>query len=165
MKKHTYYIIIVAMLLLIAFSIMLIIFLHNADEIYEGNIRVRENDVTETTIPVRDLVMNPGVEKEYHVDLICDATGSYFIHIDFEEKKDGGMKDFVEVTILSNDKRVYQGPLTALLDDKLIFEFIGELDESEPHVLTFKYMMPLETGNEAQGTSSNFDIHIVIKKA
>ena len=165
MSRRSYFILVSIMLVLIAFSVMLNIFLYNADEKYEGSIDVRENGVTETVIPVRDLILSPGVSKEYHVDLICDATGSFFITLEYEESFDGGMKHFVNTTILSNDTVIFNGPLTDLIDKKIPIEFEEVIDESDPVVITFIYTMPVEIGNEAQRTSSEFDIHVEIKKS
>lgn len=165
MKDKSYYILIVAMLLLTAIALMLVIFLHLADDKFEENIRVEENGITESTIPVRDLTLTPGLEKEYHVNLICDATGSYFIHIDFVEYEDGGMKPFVDVVVEFDGKSVYEGSLATLLDEGVIIEHEDVLDDKDPLVVTFRYIMPIETGNEAQGTHAYFDIHLTIKKS
>ncbi len=165
MKDKSFYILIVAMLLLSTMALMLVIFLHLADEKFEENIRVEENGITESTIPVRDLTLTPGLEKEYHVKLICDATGSYFIHIDFVETEDGGMKQFVDVVVEFDGEAVYEGDLAALLDEGVVIEHEDELDDKDPLVVTFRYIMPIETGNEAQGTHSNFDVHLLIEKS
>ena len=165
MSDKGYKIVITVMIVLALFAVMLNIFLWNADEKFEGSIKVRENGITETVIPVRDLVLTPGASNEYHVDLICDATGSYFVEIEYEETYDGGMKHFVNTKILSDDKLIFEGPLTDLIDKKIPVEFEEELHASEPVVITFIYSMPVETGNEAQHTSAKFDLHVKIEKS
>lgn len=165
MKDRSFYILITAMVLLSVLAVLLIFFIFNADYKYEDNIRVKENGITETLIPVRDLVLSPGVEKDYDVKLICDASGSYFIHIDFQEREDGGMKEFVNVIVEYDGEQVYEGKLTELIDEGFVIEGERELHAQDPMNVTFRYVMPLETGNEAQGTYSYFDVHIVIKKS
>ena len=164
MKDKSFYILVTAILLLSSMALMLIVFLHQADEVFEGSITVEENGITETTIPVRDLILTPGVQKDYHVNLICQASGHYFIHLDYQENHDGGMKEFVDVIIELDGAVVFDGPLTDLLDGGKVIETDGELHADEPLVVSFKYKMPIDTGNEAQGTSSDFDIHVIIEK-
>lgn len=163
MKDRSFYILVTAILILCVMALMLIVFLNWADEEFEDSIMVEEKGVTETLIPVRDLTLTPGAKKEYHVNLICEATGVYFIHLDYQETHDGGLKEFVKVEIELGGELIYEGGLSELLDG-LVIETEGELVADDPIVATFRYEMPLEIGNEAQGTSSDFDIHIIINK-
>ena len=167
MKNRSFYILITAMVLLSIMAVLLIFFLFNADQKFEGSIMVKENGITETLIPVRDLVLSPGVEKDYDVKLICDASGSYFVRIDFQEKADGdgGMKEFVDVIVEFDGKEVYQGRLTELIDEGFVIDTEHELKAKDPVDVTFRYIMPMEIGNEAQGTYAYFDVHIVIEKS
>ena len=165
MKDRSFYILLVAILLLSLMALMLWLFLHKADEEFEGSILVKENGITETLIPVRDLTLVPGDKKEYDIKLVCQASGSYFIHLDFEERDDGGMKEFVNVVVEFDGVQVYEGRLTELLDDGKIIETEDNLYAEDPVIVTVRYIMPIETGNEAQGTSSDFDIHVVINKS
>lgn len=164
MKNRSYNILIVAMVVITAMSIMLILYLDNAHRVFEGDIEVNEFGVTETVIPIRDLTLTPGDTKDYEVNLFCRATGSYHVTIDFLEDRDGNMKHFVNVRILAADEQIYDGTLAELIDEKPTIIFDAVLDESEPTVLTFIYEMPVEIGNEAQGTFSDFDIQVNIKK-
>jgi hypothetical protein len=164
MKNRSINMLIVATIVLTAMSIMLLFFLNDAHNTFEGDITVNEYGVTETVIPIRDLTLTPGDQKDYDVNVYCKATGSYHVSIDVIEDKDGGMKKFVNVKILSDGAQIYEGALTELIDDDLIIIFDAELDNSRPTVLTFIYEMPLDTGNEAQGTFSDFDIQVNIKK-
>lgn len=164
MKNRSINMLIVATIVLTAMSIMLLLFLNDAHNTFEGDITVNEYGVTETVIPIRDLTLTPGDQKDYDVNVYCKATGSYHVSIDVIEDKDGGMKKFVNVKILSDGAQIYEGALTELIDDDLIIIFDAELDDSRPTVLTFIYEMPLDTGNEAQGTFSDFDIQVNINK-
>ena len=165
MKNRSFYILITAMVLLCIMATLLIFFIYNADQKFEGSIMVKENGITETLIPVRDLVLSPGVSKDYDVKLICDASGSYHVRIDFREKTDGGMKEFVDVVVEFDGKEVYSGRLTELIDEGFVIETEHELKAKDPVNVTFRYTMPLETGNEAQGTYAYFDVHIAIEKS
>lgn len=164
MKARSINILIAAVLVLTAMSIMLLFFLIDADRRFEGEITVEENGITETTIPVRDLALTPGYEKYYDVNLFCRATGSYHVTIEYLEEVDGGMKHFVDTTVEFDGEVIYKGPLTELIDDGLTLNFDTVLDDAVPATLVFRYVMPLETGNEAQGSFADFDISITVKK-
>ena len=68
------------------------------------------------------------------------------------------------MTITADGAVVYQGSLQDLINNGLKVNFKGELQAKEPLVLTFHYEMPREIGNEAQGTYSDFDVHIKVEK-
>jgi hypothetical protein len=145
---------------------MLITFLESVKQDFEDNIKVSEDGVTESVQQVRDLKLNPTESKEYRVDLVCAASGSYYIYIDYEEKEDGGMKPFVEVTVKLGDEVVYEGSLAMLLEDGCEpIQLEGELHAEEPLPITVCYLMPREVGNEAQGTYADFDLHLKIEKS
>jgi hypothetical protein len=145
---------------------MLITFLESVKQDFEDNIKVSEDGVTESVQQVRDLKLNPTESKEYRVDLVCAASGSYYIYIDYEEKEDGGMKPFVEVTVKLGDEVVYEGSLAALLEDGCEpIQLEGELHAEEPLPITVCYLMPRDVGNEAQGTYADFDLHLKIEKS
>ena len=165
MKNRSINMLIVALLLLAALSVTLITFLTKAKEDFPKEIRVNADGETETILAVRDLKLHPSESKRYDVDLICAASGSYYISLDYEEKTNGGMKPFVDVTVMCGDVVVYRGNLAALLDADVQIQFLGELHEKEPLPISVIYEMPRETGNEAQRTSAEFDICLKIKKA
>ena len=165
MKNSRLNMILVAIGVLTLMSIMLMLLIDYADRSFENDITVSENGITESVIPVRDLYLTPGDSREYHVNLFCKASGGYDIFLDFEEIQDGGMKRFVNVEVLANGERVYLGPLDELLDDEeKIVELNGELKAKDAYVLTFRYAMPLDIGNEAQRTSAKFDVCVKVKK-
>ena len=167
MKNRSANILIVALLLLVMMSVILIVFLEKAHEEFPENITVEANGVTESILPIRDLRLTPTEAQEYSVNLVCEASGSYYIFLDYEETVDGGMKPFVDVTITCGDLVVYTGSLEDLFKEDNILQFEGNLESKEkpPLVLTFRYEMPHHVGNEAQGTYSDFDVHIKIKKS
>ena len=165
MKNRSINILITAFVLLGILAFSLAIFIQWAHEVFRDGITVSENGVTESVIKVRDLKLNPTESKEYSVNLVCEATGSYFITIDYTETEDGGMKDFVNVKVRCNDEVVYEGSLAALINTDEVIEFEGELDAEDPLPVYITYEMPKDVGNEAQGTFSDFDITFKIKKS
>lgn len=164
MKNRSINMLITALLLLGAISVTLVFFLWKAEENFPKNIRVRQDGITEDILPVRDLHLNPTESKEYSVDLVCDASGAYYITLDYEELENGGMKHFVNVTVKADNEVIYEGPLAALLDSDKILQFEGNLFATKPLTVSICYLMPYEVGNEAQGTYADFDVHIKIEK-
>lgn len=166
MKNRSLNILIVSLLLLVMMSVMLVVFLKKAHDDFPKDVTVSENGVTESLLKVRDLMLNPTESKEYSVNLYCAASGSYYVYLDYEERENGGLKPHVDVTVKANDMIVYNGKLQNLIDDPSeTIEFEGQLRAKEPLVLTFTYLMPRDVGNEAQGTYSDFDIIMKIKKS
>lgn len=158
-------IMIVAFLLFVVLSVILIVFLIRAHENFEKNIKVKENGVTEAVFAVRDLALVPTESREYHINLVCEASGGYHVFLDYNEKKDGGMKHFVEVTVKVDGKTVHVGSLAELIDDGKTVTFDSELYADDPVVITVVYRMPDDVGNEAQGTYADFDICLKIVKS
>ena len=164
MKNRSINMLIVALLLLGAFAVAINVFLGIAKRDFPKYITVSANGVTESILPIRDLQLNPAESKEYTVNLVCAASGSYYIYLAFEEEEDGGMKNFVDVTVFAGETQVYSGALAELIEGKLI-EFEGVLQEKDPLPVTLRYEMPYETGNEAQGTYADFNVRLKIKKS
>ena len=165
MKNKYANILIVALLLLAIVSVMLVVFLTDAKEKFPEKITVDADGVTESILPVRDLRLNPTESKEYSVNLVCIASGSYHIYVDYEESDDGGMKHFVEVTLKFDGETVYEGSLAELIDSDKTVQFDGELEEDEAVAVSFCYRMPDEVGNEAQGTYADFEVVLRIEKS
>ena len=154
---------IISLLVIGIMATLLIVFLADAKEKFPKEITVEENGVTESILPIRDLMLNPTESREYSVNLFCRASGGYYIFLDFEETEDGGMKPFVDVAVKVDGELLYEGKLDALLaPDAAVIE--AELYADEPRVFAVTYTMPRDVGNEAQGTYSDFDLTLKIKK-
>ena len=164
MNKKTVFIIISALLMLGLMASMLILLVMNAHEDFSKNIKVREDGVTEDVFTVRDLRLSPNQSKEYEVDLVCDASGAYNITLEYEEKQHGTMKHYVDVVVKANGETVHEGKLSSLMDKHEIVSFDGNLFAKKPLTVTVIYTMPYEIGNEAQGTSADFNVHLKITK-
>ena len=165
MKNKSINMLIVALLMAGVMAVMLFVFIEDAHDKFEENITVDANGVTETLLEVRDLQLIPTQKSEYSVNLVCAASGDYYVYLDYIEEKDGGMKPFVVVNVSCDGKELYSGRLEELLDTDLVIEFEEKLEADEPRVITFVYEMPYETGNEAQGTYADFDIKLTINKS
>ncbi len=167
MSKRNIAILSVAMILLTLTAIMLMFLIDRAHENFDDDVTVTVNEVTTSSVPVRNLYLTPGDKKEYKVNVLCDASGHYNLYLDYREEHDGGMKPFVNVEIWCEgiEEIVYEGPLTDLLDGEEIITLDGDLNSRDPLEIKIYYEMPLTTGNEAKGTSADFNIILSIKKS
>ena len=164
MKNRSINILIVSLLMLGLMAVMLILLVDKAHDDFDDNITISKNGETEKTLSVSGLKLVPTESREYSVNLVCLASGAYAVTVDLEEIEDGGMKHFVDVVLKVDGECVYEGTLLSLLDGNEIVQFDAELFEKDPVVLTFSYTMPYHVGNEAQGTTADFYVHINIKK-
>ena len=165
MKNRSVNILIVALCLLIVLSVTLAIFIEKARQDFEGDLRVSANGVTEKIFVVRELSLNPTESRDYTVNLLCAASGVYNLTLDYNETRDGGMKDHVVVTMTLGDELIYAGTLANLLQDGVSVQTVCTLEEKDSIPLKVHYEMPHHIGNEAQGTSADFKISLAIKKA
>ncbi|MBE5731257.1 MAG: hypothetical protein E7350_04845 [Clostridiales bacterium] len=163
MKKKSLNILIVALAVVAIFGGMLAIYVNDAKDSFAESITVDSDGVTETVVSVNDLTLIPTQRKDYTLSLQSEIEGTFDVVLDCEETRDGGMKQFVFVTVKSGDSVVYEGGLSDLLGDTDVM-FQVEIDSETAVQLTICYEMPESVGNEAQGTSADFDIHIRIEK-
>lgn len=103
--------------------------------------------------------LKPGESYYYTVILACKAEGRYLITLQFEEIKKGGLENYVNVETSCNGT-VYQSGLNELLESEDGITFICELKRSPATNIKILYSMPLEVGNEAQGTELDFNVSL-----
>lgn len=164
MKSKGINLLIVSLLLLGMLGISMIVFVEDAHDEFKQAVQVNEEGVTKETVTVNDLMLNPTEKKEYEILLTCPASGTFDLSLDYEEKKNGGMKPFVRVTITCEDAILFEGTLAELLDGDHAVSVQCELEAEKALALHICYEMPYEVGNEAQGTFADFEIHLTIEK-
>ena len=90
-------------------------------------------------------------------------SGKFFVTLDYEELENGGLSEFVSVIIkLDDGNEYYRGYLKDLFDDEVLLNMCFEANVSQK--ITITYLMPIEVGNEAMHTYSDFNINITIKR-
>ena len=124
---------------------------------------VQADGVTENTLTVKELTINPGEKRECCVFLESEIEGDFSTIIAFEEIVDSGLKQFINVKIYLDDQTVYTGTLLELLNGYSV-SFLSVLYKDNKTLLKIEYLMPEETGNEAQLTTASFYIKIKIEK-
>ena len=112
-------------------------------------------------VSVDGLALVPGKEREFSFQLKCRDSGEYQVGLMLTEKADGGLKPFVNVQVELDGKTILNGNLEEIMGSSAIV--LDEYEFSRESVdLVITYMMPAEIGNEAMGTSADFDMHILI---
>lgn len=155
-------ILLIALALVILLGIVLVVLLLvNNDKIVK-NIKLKEEGVTKEKLAFSANGLHPGDEKEYTLNITSKVAGKYSIHFDFIEDKDGLLKSFIDVT-LTYGEQSYTYSLAELLDGQTV-DFVCEVS-NDPAVITVKFVMPIETGNEAQGTYADFFADLTIERA
>lgn len=164
MKKTTFAVLCIMLGILAVAAVCLAVFVFNSHETFKRKIQVKIDGVTEETFSVKELELNPSGTKEYEIEFFCEAEGEFGVELIYTEKRDGGMKNFVQVAVLSGGEVVYEGGLSALLDEGEKVSFDCTLASKEAAKIVIRYTMPAETGNEAQNTSTAFDVTVKIRK-
>lgn len=118
------------------------------------------------TVSIEGLALVPGDERDYSFKLKCRDKGEYQVGLRMVEKPegDGGLKEFINVKIVLDDKVLYEGSLKeVLLGEAVIYgEPVSFSRESVDLVIT--YAMPIEVGNEAMGTFADFDMTLMVSE-
>ncbi len=163
-KTKSITILFISLALMSVMAISLIGYFTGGAEKLSETVIVEGDGVVDKTLSVSSLTLNPGEEVEYEILLKSEIDGSFTVSLDFIEMVDGGLNSFVNVEISSNDNAVHDGTLRDLLSSTAIsFEEI--LDAKAPVKIKITYKMPVETGNEAQGTTASFNIRLIIQKS
>lgn len=152
---------IVAGVLLIAAGLLLVTWiLDTEDERNTIEIRLSGNRTSTEEIVFDNLALVPGEVCEYDVILKGDRTlkgDTYKLSMDFVEIKEGRLKDYARIKILSNDIIVHDELLATVLEGEDIefsIDFNGERSKS----LKILFYLPAEVGNEAKKAEALFKL-------
>lgn len=164
MKRKIAYALIAAMSLMIVIGIALSIayYYQSKDTVVDGEISVTVgNDTTfETEF---DLKLSPSESCEYLFRLNGRRQSVYEITLNFDQIKDAGMKSLTDVRIAVEDRVLFEGKLEELLreDETVVFDL--EAKDDGGVALRIVYSMSGQVGNEAMGTSVDFDMTLTSK--
>jgi hypothetical protein len=165
MSKKGFGILIVAFCLIGIMATMLIVFLNEKNEDFDNELSITVDGNKESLMQVRDLQLVPGQSQEYKFILVGQISGTFDITLEYLELEDGGLGPFVDVTISTDTETIHFGKLEDLLDKKDEVIFQHDFVPDEVLVIVINYTMPLETGNEAQLTYSDFNLKLLVEKA
>lgn len=161
MKKILTYILISAHLLVTLIGVGIIIYNHNLEDIYIKEIEVEAGGVAYDVMEVRRLHLSPSESQDYKAIIRCGVGGTFDFVMNFEEIYDGGMKEHVTVVVTANEKTVYEGNLSDLLEQRTV-EFEYKIEHNGSLEIKADYLIPESEGNDTRGTSTQFDVNINI---
>ncbi len=98
----------------------------------------------------------PGKTVDYNITLNGDATNDYIVSLKFYNDNGGALKKYLNVKITANNETLTK-PLEDFLTGNSIYVGNGVKK------ITISYMMPIETGDEAQGASVSFFVELNAK--
>lgn len=116
------------------------------------NTVIKLNGATYKTLQAELSGFYPGNEQEYKIVTTGEGTERYDVTLAFRgNAKSGGLENYLIVIVTTKEVTI-EKPLTELLDGDPI-----ELGKNANEI-TVTYVMPEDTGNEAQGTTADFYI-------
>lgn len=163
-KSKSIWILISSFIMVFFISVAVIFNNIDAREDFTNSVKIDGDGYAETTCEIRSLQLHPSESKDYSIEVAPEFGGEYEITINFNEITNGGLKEFVNVSVSIGDK-IYTYLLKNLLDEKNTIKILQNFSKEKPLELIISYAMPYEVGNEAQGVFADFDVKIIFNKA
>lgn len=122
----------------------------------ESNIELKKDGTVQQQLKIDLKGFYPGKEEDYTINLLTEDLRNLEGKIDFSNSNGGELQKFILVNINSGDyEETFK--LEDLLTTKNLVIFNITSD-----VIKIKYIMPIDVGNEAQGTGVFFDILLTV---
>lgn len=163
MRNISRNLLIICSCLLTLVAIAVLVFIVVIQSTFTDKIVIRSNKEIHKIVEVADLKLIPTESKEYEIELNSYTSGDFKITLDYNELKDGGMKDFVDVKIIIEEKTIYEGKLTELFENNVSYNLRVESGYSSKILII--YSMAESVGSEAENTYADFEIDFGIKRA
>ena len=129
---------------------------------FKKSVRVQRNGETDASLNISSLDLYPGSTEEYELSFEFELGGDYVMNIDFVEKGDCALKNFVNVEVYFNSFKL-EDTLANFIDAKSPYSLDFYMEANVTKTLTVKFIMPATVGNEAQGAMAKFDIDFSVK--
>ena len=156
MKKG--YIWAIVLVAAIIFGIVLVIVQCSADDEFTKNVKLEESGIVRENLHFSATGLRPGDTRDYTIIVTPEADAVYVLALDFEEENDGGLRDFIDVTLSYGDT-VVETTLTELFAGKTV-SFECDISKKVPARIHVVFSMSLDVGNEAQGATSDFGTYL-----
>ena len=163
-KSKSIWILIISFIVVAFISIAIIFNNLDARSEFTNSVKIDGSGYAEKEFEIRNLQLHPNESKSYTVEVAPEFGGEFEISIVYREIEDGGLKEFVHVSIAIDGKEIETCSLKNLLEGKSNIVLLQTFDEKQPLKLTVTYIMPYEVGNEAQGAYADFDVTLIFDK-
>ena len=144
-------------------GIMLSIFIKMASKTFREEIKLElggEQTTAETVLnyKVEALDLSPGNYRECKVVFDAKVDGDFVISLGFEEKEVGELRKYLTVEVSYKDELLVEESLESLFDNGTVTKIPVTAKVNDKIEIAVRYLLPEETGNEAQGAFSKFDL-------
>lgn len=158
MSKKTSNILIISLIVVTIAGIVIGVWNYTSQDAYinEKTITLAD-DVQSEEMKVNLSGIAPGVKATYTLNLQANSGDSFDAVMDFEKTGADSLAPYIAVEILVDGESVGNGSLAELLDGKQ-FNFHIDFDGTTAVEVEIIYSMGLDVGDEAQGTSADFDM-------
>ena len=127
-------------------------------------INVKIGESGQTSVDFTNLEIVPGETVEYTLSIASELPGDCIMTVEFIENQMqiGDLKNYVYVTVVADGKEVCKTLLKDLFESEEPVSFPCIISKKDKYDVTVKYYMPLDTGDEAQNTDSDFVIKLTV---
>lgn len=157
-KRRTRNILILTLCVYVLIGIAFFFYIRTVQNDFPKEITVEVNGTTTSLLKIGEFNLKPGEDREYVVNLKSKVSGDYKINLDFTEITYSELKRFINVEIIVRDDESYYRTLSELLDSEEKIEFMSSLKWDMATRILIRFHMPIEVGNEAQGTVADFNV-------
>lgn len=164
MKKFFIGILIFCSLTLVFIAVGLALYIQKADEEFLNTIEIKNDGVTYEVFK-GNLSLAPSESESFEIELFSKLDGKYYVTLDFSERKNGKISQYVDVTILVGNKEVYSDvTLKELFEADEPVEFELELPVGDIEKIVIVYSIDSRRGNEVENTYSDFNIELKVER-
>lgn len=161
MNKDTYNNYAFNIFIIIIFLFIIFILLFNSPRSSNFEINVLKDD--ERIINFTDLELIPGVDSKYNITLNCPLKKELNVELMFTEIKTSLFRNFLYTKIIVEEDIIYEGLLSDLLNNRLIFTKV--VNKSEPLVIKVVYCLDKDVGNEIMNQEIEIDLVVKVRSA
>lgn len=162
MKKKVYLFFIIALCLAIFLGLTIFAFIYGAQDEFKKSVKLQAYGTTVKTYEINELALAPGDSKEYELIYYSSVSGAYKLQVNFVDKSGGTLKYYLNVEIEADGYKA-SGNLFALMAAEEGTELELYLEAKGTNSLKIRFIMPENIGNEAQGTTADFDIVVTAR--
>ncbi|MBR5192297.1 MAG: hypothetical protein IKW33_02700 [Clostridia bacterium] len=149
------YILIIISIILTLACVGLFFSMQNNNNLNKNTI-INVSEETNLTLKAEIKDLYPGKTEDYVISFVGNNAEDYFITLNFNGANDGKLKNYIKVEI-KTENSVINKTLLELLNGELISLGKGVKE------INISYTMPVDVGNEAQGTTISFNVEIEAK--
>lgn len=164
MKKGVAISLVLSLCVLLLISVGCIFVFKDNQNYFDKNITLESNELIHESFEIKKLDLHPGAEIEYRVNFYSKVDDKLNLSISFNEIKPGELKKYVNLEVEYKNNKATNS-LEYYLTNDVTIDFSLDVSKDEKSTVYFRYMMPIDIGNEAQNTTADFEIVLDINRS